>query len=175
MKTKRAIVNKELQFLNKRLSRYGHTPIEFEHYMEMKDAFTRFADSLVDVLNSSDGKVLNDFLHLRSTSISLETAIESCPNGMERFRHLLSILKIIERKQNSKTTFVKGVEEGIEKIEKEIEEKQNAIKWYSVKEFATLVNLHPHTIRKYYNSGKLNGRQDTKGIFIDATELEKYI
>lgn len=174
MKTKRAIVNKELQILNKRLSKYGHTPIEFEHYMEMKEALSNITDNLVGLFNN-DHRLLVEFLFTPSTTNMFEHAMATSSNGAEKLQSLINWLEKIEKRQGRNTIFIKGVEEGIEKIEKEIEEKQNAIKWYSVKEFATLVNLHPHTIRKYYNSGKLNGRQDTKGIFIDANELEKYI
>ena len=174
MKTKRAIVNKELQFLNKRLSKFGYTPIEFEHYMEMKEALSNITDNLVGLFDN-DHRLLVEFLYTPSTTNMFETAMATSSNGAWNLQSLINWLEKIKKRQDRNTIFIKGIEKGREKIEKEIEEKQNAIKWYSVKEFATLVNLHPHTIRKYYNSGKLNGRQDTKGIFIDANELEKYI
>ena len=46
---------------------------------------------------------------------------------------------------------------------------------YSVKEFAKLVKLHPHTVRKRFSLGELNGRKDSTGIFIAASELKKYV
>ena len=37
-----------------------------------------------------------------------------------------------------------------------------------------LAKCHEHTIRKYFHDGRLKGRQDSKGIFIFASELEEY-
>jgi hypothetical protein len=174
MKTKREINNAELKVLNKRLRRWGHAPIDFNHYMEIKGTMSNITDNLVGLFDK-DHRLLVEFLFTPSTINMFETAIATSSNGAQTLHSLINWLEKIEKRQDRNTIFFKGIEKGREKIEKEIEEKQNAIKWYSVKEFATLVNLHPHTIRKYYNSGKLNGRQDTKGIFIDANELEKYI
>ncbi|MBQ4018886.1 MAG: hypothetical protein II605_06560, partial [Paludibacteraceae bacterium] len=45
---------------------------------------------------------------------------------------------------------------------------------YPVKEFAKLTHRHEHTIRTKFHSGELKGRQDSKGIYIAASELSKF-
>ena len=52
--------------------------------------------------------------------------------------------------------------------------KFRSIKEYKVVEFADIVKRHPNTIRSDYKKGKIEGRQDSKGIWIDASALACY-
>lgn len=183
MKTKREIVNEELRVLNARLRLRGRqSMINFKRYLEIKSIMLNLTDRVIDLCSIKPRYLVNEFLYMESTVNDFKTAVVSRCSEHE-IRFLGEWLKIaaneIEKHRFPSmhlTELEKLANAIIEDRNREKEkEKENNRKWYSVKEFATLVNLHPHTIRKYYKSGKLNGRQDTKGIFIDANELKKYI
>ena len=174
MKTKREINNAELKALNTRLRRWGHAPIDFNHYMEIKGTMSNLTDRIMDLLEN-ESRVLIEFLYISSTVHDFNAAIAPHTKEEKKFQILMRWLNIIEKKQEENLMFSQGNSKGREELENELKEKDNEIKWYSVKDFAELVKLHPHTIRTYFKAGKLRGRQDTKRIFIDASELEKYI
>ena len=85
---------------------------------------------------------------------------------------MIHVLQTTIKTAVSNNTFNDALEIG--RIEERLEQRRKMPVEYSVKEFASLAKCHEHTIRKYFHDGRLKGRQDSKGIFIFASELEEY-
>jgi len=49
------------------------------------------------------------------------------------------------------------------------------VKVYTVKEVAGLLNIHPHTVRKYIKAGYIKGGQIGRGFLVSDESIEDYL
>ena len=168
MQTERAIIKKKVKAINDRLIRYHHPCITIDDYIELHDAILH-----LKTLFAVDSRTLCDFLYASQRKYLVELMEES-EDGVEKAQILANWLNRVASVKAEEHTLSQGVTKGIIESKRRHLEAINAITEYSVKEFAELIGVHPHTVRARYKKGELQGRQDSKGIFIAASELKKF-
>jgi len=170
MKTEREIINKKVKAINDKLKkRYNHHPcITIDDYIELHDAILH-----LKALFAVDWRILSDFLYASQRKYLVELMEES-EDGVDKAQIIARWLDRVASASAEEHTLAQGFTKGISESEKRHVEAINAITEYSVKEFAELIGVHPHTVRARYKKGELQGRQDSKGIFIAASELKKF-
>lgn len=168
MKTEREIINKKVKAVNDRLKRFNRPGITMDDYIELHDVILH-----LKTLFAVDWLTLREFLYASQRNDLVEL-MEVSEDGVDKARIIAKWLKVVASVKAEEHTLSQGVTKGIIESEKRHLEAINAITEYSVKEFAELIGVHPHTVRARYKKGELQGRQDSKGIFIAASELKKF-
>lgn len=171
MKTKRETQNQKLEFLNNDLERRkkSNVRLSFNRLQEWNQAELTFVDSLVTLLDFEADVIEANLPYISSKFLY---RVKDKPEKINKLDSVIHVLQTIIKTAVSNNTFNAALEIG--RIEERLEQRRKMPVEYSVKEFASLTKFHEHTIRKYFHEGLLKGRKDTKGIFIFASELEKY-
>lgn len=168
MKTEREIINKKVTAVNDRLKRFNRPGITMDDYIELHDVILH-----LKTLFAVDWLTLREFLYA-SQRKDLVELMEVSEDGVEKARIIAKWLDVVASARVEKHTLTQGFAKGMSASKRRHIEAINAITEYSVKEFAKLIGVHPHTVRARFKKGELQGRQDSKGIFIAASELKKF-
>ena len=171
MKTKRETQNQKLEFLNNDLERRkkSNVRLSFNRLQEWNQAELTFVDSLVALLDFEADVIEANLPYISSKFLC---KVKDKPEKINKLDSVIHVLQTTIKTAVSNNTFNAALEIG--RIEERLEQIRKMPVEYSVKEFASLAKCHEHTIRKYFHDGRLTGRQDSKGIFIFASELEEY-
>ena len=169
MQTKREIIKRRMKVINYHLNRRGYPSITMEQYMELQGALLH-----IGTLLGTERRTLIEFLYAPSTRKDIDNLIKETDNGFIQLQTIGRWLNGVIASTEKKKSNAKGFVEGIKESKKRLAEVANSIQEYSVSEFAKLAHRHEHTIRTKFHSGELKGRQDSKGIFIAASELPKF-
>lgn len=172
MKTKRETQKQKLEFLNNDLERRkkSNVRLSFNRLQEWNQAEQTFVDSLVTLLDYETDVIEANLPYISSKFLC---SVKDKPEKINKLNSLIRVLQTTIKTAVSNDMFNAALEIG--RIEERLEQKRKPMPIeYSVKEFASLAKCHEHTIRKYFHDGRLKGRQDSKGIFIFASELEEY-
>ncbi len=171
MKTKRETQNQKLEFLNNDLERRkkSNVRLSFNRLQEWNQAELTFVDSLVALLDFEADVIEANLPYISSKFLC---KVKDKPEKINKLDSVIHVLQTTIKTAVSNNTFNAALEIG--RIEERLEQRRKMPVEYSVKEFASLAKCHEHTIRKYFHDGRLKGRQDSKGIFIFASELEEY-
>lgn len=172
METKLSSLKNRLYCINNQLHRCGSDiQLNKQDIIELEEKEKQFSKAVVDLLKY-DPIILNVVVPYIDALLFEEIGKESIKlskDGMQALIYTLNLVIVAasKQKQCNEAMQIGRMLEAISHIE-------NTPKEYSVKEFAELTNLHPHTVRRRFKAKELQGRQDSKGIFIAATELEKF-
>lgn len=173
MATQRIGLKNKCAYVNVRLRKLGSKiTLTQQEFLELDQKIHQFSKASLDLLRYDPivlevvepfigAYLLADITQARHFKYS-EDGIHALSSGIEL------VPKIIYRQEQAHAMISLGRD--LESRDQE----ENAPQEYSVNEFAELTHLHPHTIRKRFKDGELKGRKDSKGIFIAATELEKF-
>ena len=172
MATKLAPLKNRLYCINNQLHRCGSDlQLQKQDFIELEEKQKQFSKAVVDLLKY-DPIILNASIPYIDAHLFEEIGKERIKLSKDGIQALISTLNlVIVAASNQKQTY-EAMDLG-RKLES-ISHRENTPKEYSVKEFAELTHLHPHTIRKRFKAKELQGRKDSKGIFIAATELERF-
>ena len=172
MQTKREQMKKFLTILNKDLERKHYTSrkLKFDEYVELKDKEKRFVDAMIALLDFDSSVIEADIADI---SAQILFGMKYSHEKINRLNSIIHTIQITIQTAESNNQLNAGFEIGsLTSSLSQSQEPQR--KEYTVKEFAKLVCLHEHTVRKRFHSGELKGRQDSKGISIAASELSKF-
>jgi hypothetical protein len=173
MKTKREQHKQWQKYINDNIDRKGMSDchIDFNEEVSLKDKEEHLVNAIVDILEFESNVLEIDTPRICA---SLLFAMKGFPEKISKLNSLIQILQMTLKTAETNSQTNMGIIIG--RLEQDLSQSSiPSITEYSVKEFAKLVKLHPHTVRKRFSLGELNGRQDRKGIFIAASELKKYV
>lgn len=171
MQTKREQQKKHLTLLNNDIKRQlSDTQLLPRDMTILAENERNLVDAIVALLDY-DGSVIE--AEVANISAQLLYNMKDSHEKINRLYSLIHILQTAIKTAESNNRDNELIEIGrlISELEKS---KVSPPKEYPVKEFAKLAHRHEHTIRTKFHSGKLKGRQDSKGIFIAASELSKF-
>lgn len=172
MQTKREQQKKHLSLLNNDVQKRQHSNIQlsFNDMTLLAENERNFVYAIVALLDFDDSVIEAEIANI---SAQLLYAMKDCHEKINRLHSIVHALQTAINTAKSNHCLNAGVEIGI--LSSLLSQSQEPLpREYPVKEFARLVKLHEHTVRKRFHSGELKGRQDSKGIFIAASELSKF-
>lgn len=172
MKTKREIQKQKLEVLNNDLERrqQSKTRLSFNRLLSWNEAEKNFVDAVVALLDFDSDVIKANLPYMSS---KLLWGVKDSREKINKLNSLIYVLQTTINTAENNDMFNAALEIG-RIVEVREQNSKPIITEYPVKEFARLINRHAHTVRTYFHDGRLKGRQDTKGIYIYASELEKY-
>ena len=171
MQTKREQQKKHQALLNNDIQRrLSNTKLSFNDMTILEDKEKNLVDAIVALLDF-DSSVIE--AEVANISAQLLWSMKDCHEKINRLNSIMHILQNTLKTAESNNTLNAGMDIGMLSAWQSISQEPLPTE-YSVKEFAQLAHRHEHTIRKMFHSKELKGRQDSKGIFIAASELSKF-
>ena len=171
MQTKREQQKEHQALLNNDVQRrLSNTKLSFNDLTVLADKEKNLIDAIVSLLDF-DSSVIE--AEVANISAHLLWSMKDCHEKINRLNSLIHILQTAIKTAESNNSLNSGLEIGMLSALQSLSQEPLPTE-YSVKEFAQLAHRHEHTIRKMFHSRELKGRQDSKGIFIAASELSKF-
>lgn len=173
MKTKREQHKQWQKYINDNIDRkrMSNCHIDFNEEVSLKEKEEQLINAIVDILEYESYVLEIDAPRICA---SLLFAMKGCPEKISKLSSLIQTLQMALKTAETNSQLNMGIAIGsLEQVL--VQSSMPSTTEYSVKEFAELVKIHPHTVRKRFSLGELKGRKDSKGIFIAASELKKYV
>lgn len=171
MQTKREQQKKHLALLNNDIKRqHSDTQMTFDGMTILAEKERNLIDAIVTLLDYDDSVIEAEVANIGA---QLLYAMKESHEKINRLHSLIHVLQtaIKTAESNNRDYDMMALGRFILELE---QSKTPPPPEYPVKEFAKLTHRHEHTIRTKFHSGELKGRQDSKGIFIAASELSKF-
>ena len=171
MKTKREQQKRHLALLDKDIKRqHSDTQMTFDGMTILAEKERNLIGAIVALLDYDDSVIEAEVANI---SAQLLYAIKDSHEKISRLPSLIDVLQIAIKtaESNNRDNEMMALGRLIQELE---QSKTQPPTEYPVKEFAKLAHRHEHTIRTKFHSGELKGRQDSKGIYIAASELSKF-
>lgn len=163
-KKHQALLNNDIQ------RRLSNTKLSFNDMTVLADKEKNLIDAIVGLLDFDSSVIEGEVANI---SAQLLWNMRDSHEKINRLNSLIHILQTAIKTAESNNSLNAELEIGMLSALQSLAQEPLPIE-YSVKEFAKLTSLHPHTVRARFHKGKLMGRKDSKGIYISATELEKF-
>ena len=153
MKTKREIQKQKLEVLNNDLERrqQSKTRLSFNRLQNWNEAEKNFVDAIVALLDFDTDVITANLPYISS---KLLWGTKDSREKINKLNSLIHVLRTTIQTAETNDMFNAALEIGRIEEMREQNSKPTTTE-YSVKEFASLINRHAHTVRTYFHDASL--------------------